>query len=220
MDIRTDLYPIGFIATFLFTARFILQWLESESKGRSIVNRSFWYLSIGGNIALCLHTFIQVQYPFCLLQSLNAVLAWRNLNLRSANKASLSKVIFLLLLTSFLITVAFVAQSYLSFGYMDWIRTPRAPWQDTAAIPLALSWHILGFVGATIFALRFWIQWWYAEKKGESVINASFWWTSLIGASTALIYFFHMNDLVNIIGYGLGIIPYARNLILLQKQTA
>ncbi|MCX6994660.1 MAG: lipid-A-disaccharide synthase N-terminal domain-containing protein [Chlamydiae bacterium] len=219
MDFRADLYPIGFIASFLFSFRFILQWIESESKGYSIVNPSFWYLSIGGNIALCLHAFIQIQYPLCLLQSLNAILAWRNLNLRSEKKTSFSKVIFILIITAFLITLAYIIQSYLSLGYIDWIRTPRTPWQKNAAQPLSIWWHILGFIGLSIFALRFWIQWWDAEKNNAIIPNERFWQTSLIGSCIALFYFVHMYDWVNIIGYGLGIIPYARNLILLQKKT-
>lgn len=219
MDLRTTLYPLGFLATLLFGARFIVQWITSEAKGKSVVPPSFWYISLAGNIALGLHTFIQIQYPFCLLQSLNAVLAWRNLNLQSAQKAPLKRVFWILFLTALFVTLAFIVQSLLSFGYIDWIRTPHTPWDSGAPITLSLSWHLFGFLGALIFALRFWLQWWSAEKKGESFLGMSFWWMSLSGASMALIYFCHMRDFVNIAGYGLGIIPYARNIILLYRHS-
>lgn len=219
MDIRTTLYPLGFLATFLFATRFILQWLESESKGKSVVSPSFWYVSLAANILLCIHTFIQVQYPFCLLQALNAVLAWRNLNLLSDKKSSFKTVIFALSAVAFVVTLAFIIQGYIAFGFIDWVRTPTIPWEEGTGTPVSLGWHILGFIGGGIFALRFWLQWWYAEKSGVSFINATFWWISLVGASIALIYFFHIRDWVNIAGYSLGIIPYARNLLLLRKNA-
>jgi lipid-A-disaccharide synthase-like uncharacterized protein len=219
MDIREALYPIGFVATFLFATRFIVQWAESESKGKSVVTPSFWVISLLGNLALCFHTFIQVQYPFCLIQALNAALAWRNLNLLKSNKLQLRSFVIILAVVATVITLLFIAQGLFFFGYIDWVRSPTIPWEEGTGAPIGLLWHIFGFLGAFIFALRFWLQWWGAEQRSESYIGASFWWTSLIGASIAVIYFSYMRDWVNIAGYGLGIIPYARNLVLLRKQS-
>ncbi|WP_426663730.1 lipid-A-disaccharide synthase N-terminal domain-containing protein [Rhodanobacter aciditrophus] len=43
----------GFLAQALFGARFLVQWLYSEARGRSLVPAVFWYLSaIGGAILL------------------------------------------------------------------------------------------------------------------------------------------------------------------------
>jgi lipid-A-disaccharide synthase-like uncharacterized protein len=43
---------IGFMGQALFTARFVLQWLASERKGKSVVPVGFWWLSLLGGIAL------------------------------------------------------------------------------------------------------------------------------------------------------------------------
>lgn len=219
MDVRELLYPLGFVATVLFATRFTIQWIQSEAQGKSLVLPSFWVISLLGNSVLCLHTLIQVQYPFCLIQALNAVLAWRNLNLQSDKRVSFSTVLWLLSAASALVTLLFVAQGLLLFGFIDWVRSPTIPWEESSGHPISLAWHIFGFLGALIFALRFWLQWWSAEKRGESYIGPAFWWISLIGASLALIYFSVMRDWVNIAGYGLGIVPYARNLILLRKHS-
>ena len=219
MDWRTAIYPLGFIASLAFAIRFIIQWIESEVKGKSIVSPSFWTISFAGNLALALHTFIQVQYPFCLIQGINAAMAWRNINMMEKNPCRFRTMIFLLIAVAAFITLAFIIQGLLSFGYIDWIRTPSNPWQKESGQPAPLFWHILGFIGAAIFAFRFWLQWWNAERSGKSEIRKSFWQLSLIGASIALVYFIHIGDLVNIAGYSLGIIPYARNLVLLKRQS-
>src|SRR6516165_6012209 len=43
---------IGIMGQALFTARFVLQWLASERKGKSVVPVGFWWLSLLGGIAL------------------------------------------------------------------------------------------------------------------------------------------------------------------------
>jgi lipid-A-disaccharide synthase-like uncharacterized protein len=43
---------LGFIGQFVFGARFLVQWIVSEKKKRSVVPISFWYLSILGGVLL------------------------------------------------------------------------------------------------------------------------------------------------------------------------
>lgn len=217
MDWRTAIYPLGFVAAFAFTLRFFIQWLESESKGQSIVSPKFWKISLFANSVMAVHTLIQVQYPLCLIQGINGVISWRNLNLQQSEPKSLKTVITLFGLVNGLITLAFILQGLLVFDHIDFVRTPISPWSIGSQEPSSAFWPLLGFMGAALFSGRFWIQWWSSEKTKTSVIGAHFWWISLIGASTALIYFLHIRDWVNIAGYGLGIIPYARNLFLLNK---
>lgn len=220
-DWRTFLYPLGFIASFFFGARFILQWILSEKKRESHITSYFWTLSLIGNLLMAVHTFIQVQYPFCVIQTCNAVLSWRNLELMKKNaKVQSIPSIFLLLASAIaLTTLGFIVEGLFLYDTIDWVRTPTLPWANEEGIPLPLGWHILGFVGATLFALRFWMQWWFAEKHQKSYLAPSFWWFSIVGASLALIYFIRLQDWVNIVGYGLGIIPYIRNIMLLNKNN-
>jgi lipid-A-disaccharide synthase-like uncharacterized protein len=45
------------------------------------VTKSFWTISLGGNFALFVHALIQGQFLICVVQSVNAMIAARNLNL-------------------------------------------------------------------------------------------------------------------------------------------
>ncbi len=217
-DLRTLLYPLGFVATALFAARFLLQWLQSESKGRSVVSKTFWILSLVANCLMGIHFFIQVQYPLCLIQGVNAVISWRNLDMMQKHKRRLSFVVGLFLITLVAITVGFMVQGEIAYGHLKWTRTPTMPWDVQPGEPVSWGWHLIGFLGAAIFATRFWWQWWTAERRQISALTEGFWWSSLLGAALALIYFIRIDDWVNIIGYGLGIIPYVRNIVLVRRN--
>ena len=41
---------VGFAGQIAFTGRFVLQWLYSEYKKRSVIPTNFWYLSIVGSV--------------------------------------------------------------------------------------------------------------------------------------------------------------------------
>ena len=79
-------------------------------------------------------------------------------------------------------------------------------------------WLIVGFIGQTIFASRFLIQWVVSEKKRESVIPLPFWYFSLLGGITLFIYAFSKKDLVIMVGQGTGILIYTRNLYLIHRK--
>ena len=77
---------------------------------------------------------------------------------------------------------------------------------------------IIGFLGQAIFASRFIIQWIYSERAGESSIPVIFWYLSIIGGLTLLIYAISRQDPVIITGQLFGILIYSRNLILIYKK--
>ena len=217
---RTFLYPLGFLASLAFGARFIVQWLQSEKAQKSLVPPIFWQLSLLGNLLLTIHSFIQVQYHICLVQGCNAVISWRNLNLMQARKAptSFKRMLTLLIGIALLISALFACQDWLLSGEGDWFRIPKAPWQTPSTFSTSLFWHILGTLGYLLFSSRFWLQWWIAEKAHESQLPVSFWWLSLIGALVSITYFMHIGDIVNLLGPLFGVIPYVRNLMLIQKN--
>lgn len=219
---RTILYPLGFLSSIAFGARFILQWLQSEKQQKSVVSPSFWYLSLIGNGLLAIHSFVQIQYHICLVQVCNGIISWRNLNLmQSQNQQVTFTTVMKLLGTAFILTsLAFLAQDYLLMREGHWFRTPTAPWQTQALPESSLFWHGLGTLSYLLFSSRFWIQWWLAEKAHSSQLPLSFWWLSLIGAILSIVYFLHIQDMVNLIGPLIGIIPYIRNLMLIQKSKA
>lgn len=203
---RSLLFPLGFIANVFFGLRFIIQWLQSEKKKESIVPKNFWFFSLGGNALLSLHAFIQLQYPVLFLQSVGALIALRNLDLLGKKRLSIKQMIMGSGIVLIGITLLFSAQS------STWMRAPL----KTISLPAYL--HCIGIIGMFLFASRFWLQWWQAEKQQKSTLSTSFWWISLLGASLSLFYFVQLRDPVNILGYSLGIIPYLRNITLIKRK--
>ena len=77
----------------------------------------------------------------------------------------------------------------------------------------------IGFFGQAIFASRFIIQWIYSEKKGRSSIPIIFWYLSVIGGLTLLVYAVYRKDPVIIMGQSFGVLIYVRNLVLIYKKN-
>ena len=73
-------------------------------------------------------------------------------------------------------------------------------------------WLVIGFLGQGFFFSRFLTQWWASEKKKRSVVPTAFWYLSVLGGVTLLTYAVHRKDPVFIVGQGLGLLIYLRNL--------
>lgn len=217
---RTLLYPLGFLSAIAFGGRFIIQWLASERAQKTVVPRSFWLLSLAGNLLLALHSLIQVQYHICLVQSCNAVISWRNLNLMRNKEAqvSFSTTLWLLAWTVMATALLFWGQDLLLGARTHWFRTPITPWQTQPTDNISFYWHFLGTMAYLLFSSRFWLQWIISERTQQSELPPSFWWLSLGGAFFSIVYFLHLGDWVNLIGPLVGLIPYIRNLML-QLRT-
>ena len=80
-------------------------------------------------------------------------------------------------------------------------------------------WLIVGFLGQGLFSARFIVQWLVSERKKQSVIPVMFWYFSILGGATLLIYSIHKQDPVYIVGQGLGLIVYFRNLYFVMRMT-
>ena len=81
----------------------------------------------------------------------------------------------------------------------------------------AKLWLIIGFAGQALFTARFLVQWIASERKRDSVVPVAFWWLSLLGGLTLLSYASYKQDPVIIVGQGMGLVVYARNLMLVEK---
>ena len=73
-------------------------------------------------------------------------------------------------------------------------------------------WLAVGFLGQGLFSLRFIMQWIHSERLRKSVIPVAFWYFSLAGGTTLFAYAIYREDPVFIVGQGLGLIIYLRNL--------
>lgn len=83
-------------------------------------------------------------------------------------------------------------------------------------------WLIIGFIGQTIFASRFLIQWIVSERASKSIIPNIFWWISIVGSLILLSYAIHKQDPVFVVGQSCGFLIYSRNLYLIwqDKKTS
>ena len=60
---------VGFTGQAVFTGRFVLQWLYSEFKKRSVIPVGFWYLSIVGSALLLGYAIYREDPVFIIGQS-------------------------------------------------------------------------------------------------------------------------------------------------------
>lgn len=84
---------------------------------------------------------------------------------------------------------------------------------DNAAI-----WLAVGFLGQAVFASRFLIQWITSERQKRSVIPHAFWYLSIAGGATLLVYAVYRGDPVFIVGQLGGLFIYSRNLRLIARE--
>ena len=88
MDIlASPMGMLGMLGQVLFFSRFLVQWLASEKKGRSVVPLSFWYLSIGGGGLLLVYALWRKDPVIVLGQTVGLFVYVRNLMLIHRRKA-------------------------------------------------------------------------------------------------------------------------------------
>ncbi|MGH9748752.1 MAG: lipid-A-disaccharide synthase N-terminal domain-containing protein [Candidatus Polarisedimenticolia bacterium] len=70
----------GLLGQSLFATRFVVQWLASERRGRSVVPTAFWYLSLAGGAILFAYALFHRHDPvFTVGQSAGMIVYVRNL---------------------------------------------------------------------------------------------------------------------------------------------
>jgi lipid-A-disaccharide synthase-like uncharacterized protein len=71
----------GFVGQAFFAARFFVQWLYSEARGKSRVPNVFWYLSVIGGVLLLSYAIHRKELVFIIGESTTLVIFLRNLQL-------------------------------------------------------------------------------------------------------------------------------------------
>jgi lipid-A-disaccharide synthase-like uncharacterized protein len=79
-------------------------------------------------------------------------------------------------------------------------------------------WIVLGFVAQILFTFRFVVQWIASERAGKSVIPMSFWTFSIGGGALLLLYAIVRHDPVYILGQGMSLLIYFRNVSFVLKE--
>ena len=70
---------IGFAGQALFSGRFVVQWITSEVKRKSVIPLAFWFLSLAGSLVLLTYAIHRRDPVFILGQSAGFIIYTRNL---------------------------------------------------------------------------------------------------------------------------------------------
>jgi lipid-A-disaccharide synthase-like uncharacterized protein len=71
----------GFFGQALFGARFLVQWLYSEARGKSVIPDVLWYFSVAGGIVILSYAIHRADPVFIIGESLTLLVFLRNLQM-------------------------------------------------------------------------------------------------------------------------------------------
>jgi lipid-A-disaccharide synthase-like uncharacterized protein len=78
---------VGFLGQALFSARFIVQWVVSEKRRRSVTPVAFWYFSLAGGVILLSYAIHRRDTVFIVGQAAGLLVYVRNLMLIARPRA-------------------------------------------------------------------------------------------------------------------------------------
>jgi lipid-A-disaccharide synthase-like uncharacterized protein len=85
---------VGFLGQGVFFGRFIIQWIASERKRRTVVPVAFWYMSLLGGFITLLYAIHVGRLVFILAFSLSSLIYMRNLAIFYQRKRSRKGLVF------------------------------------------------------------------------------------------------------------------------------
>lgn len=201
-------YVIGFSAQILFSARLLVQWIQSEKVKKVLTPELFWELSLMASFLLFVYGWLRDDFAIMLGQSITYFIYIRNMQLQG----SWRKIPYFLQIFLWAFPALIVLYSY-NNNEIDMHRLFK-----NEDIPLTLL--LWGSIGQILFTFRFVYQWIYSERIKESHLPLGFWILSLTGSLMILSYAIFRKDPVLLLGQLFGFIIYIRNIIIeLKKQS-
>lgn len=94
---------------------------------------------------------------------------------------------------------------------MDAVLTKLALWWSNTSTT-EMVWLGIGFSAQLMFSMRFIVQWIASERARQSIVPEMFWYFSFAGGAMLLAYALYRVDPVFILGQGMGLLIYARNI--------
>jgi lipid-A-disaccharide synthase-like uncharacterized protein len=85
---------LGFFGQAIFMGRFLIQWIASERKKRTVIPVAFWYMSLIGGFITLLYSIHVGRLVFIVAFSLNTVIYSRNLVIYYKRRSSRRGLIF------------------------------------------------------------------------------------------------------------------------------
>lgn len=201
------IYGLGFLAQLLFSGRMILQWILSEKSKKIITPVLFWQISLLASFLLFFYGYLRDDFAIMMGQALTYFIYIRNLQLQG-EWLKLPKI-FRIFLWIFPVVIVV-------YGFNNDVYNARKLFHNDE-IPFWLL--ILGSFAQLIFTLRFVYQWVYSEKKRISSLPMGFWFLSLAGSTLILVYGAFRRDPVLLLGHGIGVVMYIRNMFILKNEV-
>ncbi|AVR46244.1 lauroyl acyltransferase [Christiangramia fulva] len=199
-------YAIGFLAQLLFSGRMFLQWVLSEKSKKIITPVLFWQLSLLASFLLFLYGYLRDDFAIMLGQALTYFIYIRNLQLQGEWLKMPKFLRIFLWIFPVLIVI---------YGFNNNVYNVQKLFHNED-IPFWLL--ILGSFAQLIFTLRFVYQWVYSERRKISSLPMGFWLLSLLGSGLILVYGIFRRDPVLLVGHGIGVIMYTRNLYIQKNE--
>ncbi len=204
----------GWAGQAVFTWRTLEQWISSERAKRSVApTSSFWIWSLTGIVLLLVYQIYRRDPVFVLGSLVNGAIYARNLWMarRPASPVRRLRGRF----SAWPVALGLAVFVFVAIEALG-------PDHGLIRFDLPFLWLAVGFVGQLFWSGRFVIQWYESERRGQSVLPASFFWVSLVGAALLFAYAAHVDphherDWVHMAAYGPNFIPYVRNLILMRR---
>lgn len=97
------------------------------------------------------------------------------------------------------------------------VKRNLTPW-DRLVRAVRDPWVFFGLAAQATFMMRFVLQIVASERKKKSYVPIGFWYLSIIGGSMLFVYALQLRDPVFVLGQGLGIFIYTRNLMLIYRR--
>jgi lipid-A-disaccharide synthase-like uncharacterized protein len=202
------IYALGFFAQSLFGSRLIVQWIQSEKKGKVVSPTVFWVLSLMASFLFLIYGVLRNDPVILIGQTLSYYIYIRNLQLKGFWKkipTVFQILIFPLpvLLLSWI--VLFAPESFKAI-------VNKSDFTDIMIV--------IGTVGQLLLNLRYLYQWYYSEKAKESLLPLGFWVISLAASILVVAYASTRLDPVLLVSQGFGMMAYSRNIYLSLRSKA
>jgi len=195
-------YALGFFAQSLFGSRLIVQWIQSERKGKVVSPTVFWILSLLASFLFLIYGVLRHDPVILIGQTFSYYIYIRNLQLKGFWK-QIPQVLRIIIFPMPLLIL-----SYIGFFAPETFKAiiDKSDFSETIMI--------IGTIGQLMLNLRYLYQWYYSEKAKESLLPLGFWVISLVASVMVVSYALIKQDPVLLVSQGLGMMAYSRNIYL------
>lgn len=179
---------IGLLAQFFYTARILVQWVQSERSRRIESPALFWIFSVAGSILLFAYGCMRHDLAIVFGEFLSFYIYLWNLQMKGLLDR-LPRWLSILLFVLPPASVLFVLHDFPHFA---------AHFLPSTDLPLCIL--LWGTVGQAVFKSRFIYQWLHGMRHHTSDLPLPFWYIALAGSLIIISYGCMRHDIVIVIG--------------------